>query len=119
MNALFPGYNRLIRHFVRFSTVIIGKLYTIGDGGRGRWGEKGKTSGHCGGVPTFSNCVYMFMLLEISVAEGEGLAGTEVDGGDVAFQFGGYGFAVNCHGRSGAVGHEEVEGVGFFGTDVG
>ena len=64
-------------------------------------------------------CIFMFMLLEISVAEGEGLAGTEVDGGYVAFQFGGYGFAVDGHGEGGAVVNEEVEGVGFFGTDVG
>lgn len=61
----------------------------------------------------------MFMLLEISVADAEGLAGFEVDGGYVAFQFGGYGFAVDGHGEGGAVVNEEVESVGFFGTDVG
>lgn len=55
----------------------------------------------------------------VSVADVEGLAGFERDGGDVAGHFGGDGGAVDGHCGEVAVGHEEVEGVVFVGVDVG
>lgn len=67
----------------------------------------------------FELCVYVCAIGNRSVAEGEGLAGFEVDGCYVAFQFGGYGFAVDGHGEGGAVVNEEVDCIGFFGVDVG
>lgn len=72
------------------------------------------------GAPSSCLCVdYVCAIGNRSVAEVEGLSGFEAYGGDVAFDFGCYGLAVDGHCRDCAIGHAEIDGVGFFGTDVG